>query len=149
VRNSNNFIRIFATRQTLDSRDYHWGSSSSSTSGPFVKGFAQGLERDRIGKLIETFWRIAVEPCWRRTRPAHPVPGRRQHARSRGYDQAAGSEVTLRQTARIAIELPESVLHYVIRTRGSVILDDPWCRICSRRDEYILKKHTRVSLPAW
>jgi PAS domain S-box-containing protein len=43
-------------------------------------------------------------------------------------------------------ELPESVLHYVIRTRESVILDDASAQNPFSADEYICQKHARSVL---
>ena len=43
-------------------------------------------------------------------------------------------------------ELPESVLHYVIRTRESVILDDALAQNPFSADEYICQKHARSVL---
>jgi PAS domain S-box-containing protein len=45
-------------------------------------------------------------------------------------------------------ELPESVLHYVIRTRESVILDDALAQNSFSADEYICRKHARSVLCA-
>src|SRR5258706_10305085 len=55
-------------------------------------------------------------------------------------------EVTLRQTAVSPAELPESVLHYVIRTRESIILDDALAQNPFSADEYICQKHARSVL---
>jgi len=55
-------------------------------------------------------------------------------------------EVTLRQTAVSPAELPESVLHYLIRTRESVILDDALAQNPFSADEYICQKHARSVL---
>ena len=55
-------------------------------------------------------------------------------------------EVTLRQTAVSPAELPESVLHYVIRTRESVILDDASAQNPFSADEYICQKRARSVL---
>jgi PAS domain S-box-containing protein len=55
-------------------------------------------------------------------------------------------EVMLRQTAVSPTELPESVLHYVARTRESVILDDALAQNQFSADEYIRQKHVRSVL---
>jgi GAF domain-containing protein len=52
-------------------------------------------------------------------------------------------EVILRQTAMSRAELPESMLHYVIRTRESVILDDALAQNPFSTDEYIARKRAR------
>src|SRR5437016_5121727 len=45
-----------------------------------------------------------------------------------------------------ATELPESVLHYVVRTQDSVILDDASAQNPFSADEYIRQKHARSVL---
>jgi PAS domain S-box-containing protein len=55
-------------------------------------------------------------------------------------------EVTLRQTAASPAELPESVLHTVIRARESVILDDALAQNPFSADEYISQKRARSVL---
>src|SRR6202011_60827 len=99
-----------------------------------------------LGELIKTLLRIAVE---------HAGAGRgllilfdREEPRiaaeaTTGRGQV---EVTLRQTAASPAELPESVLHYVIQTRESVILDDALAQNPFSVDEYICQKHARSVL---
>ena len=55
-------------------------------------------------------------------------------------------EVALRQAAASPAELPESALHYVIRTRESVILDDALTQNPFSPDEYIRQKRARSVL---
>jgi PAS domain S-box-containing protein len=55
-------------------------------------------------------------------------------------------EVTLREAAVSPAELPESVLHYVIRTRETVILDDALAQNPFSTDEYISQKLARSIL---
>jgi PAS domain S-box-containing protein len=55
-------------------------------------------------------------------------------------------EVTMQQTAATPSELPESVLHYVIRTRESVVLDDASGRNLYSEDEYLRQKRPRSLL---
>src|ERR1700694_5974238 len=55
-------------------------------------------------------------------------------------------EVMLRQTAVSPVELPESVLHYVVRTRESVILDDALAQNPFSADEYLRQKRVRSVL---
>src|SRR6202030_1912781 len=53
---------------------------------------------------------------------------------------------TLRQTAVSPAELPESLLHYLIRTRESAILDDALAQNPFSADEYICQKQARSVL---
>ena len=55
-------------------------------------------------------------------------------------------EVTMQQTAATPSELPESVLHYVIRTRESVVLDDASGRNLYSEDEYLRQRRPRSLL---
>src|SRR5258708_7455261 len=55
-------------------------------------------------------------------------------------------EVTLHQTSVSPAELPESVLHYVIRTRESVALDDASAKNLYSQDEYVRQKRPRSVL---
>jgi PAS domain S-box-containing protein len=55
-------------------------------------------------------------------------------------------EVTLREAAVSPVELPESVLHYVARTRETVILDDALAKNPFSADEYLGQKHVRSVL---
>jgi PAS domain S-box-containing protein len=55
-------------------------------------------------------------------------------------------EVTLREAAVSPVELPESVLHYVARTRETVILDDALAQNPFSADEYLGKKQVRSLL---
>jgi PAS domain S-box-containing protein len=99
-----------------------------------------------LGKLIKTLLRIAVENAGaeRGLLILFPVDEPRIVAEATtGRGQV---EVTLRQTAMSAAELPESVLHYVIRTRQWVILDDALAQNPFPTDEYICQKHARSVL---
>jgi PAS domain S-box-containing protein len=55
-------------------------------------------------------------------------------------------EVTMQQTAATPSEIPESVLHYVFRTRESVVLDDALARNLYSADEYLRQKRPRSIL---
>jgi PAS domain S-box-containing protein len=55
-------------------------------------------------------------------------------------------EVTLREATVSPVELPESVLHYVARTRETVILDDALAKNPFSADEYLGQKHVRSVL---
>jgi PAS domain S-box-containing protein len=55
-------------------------------------------------------------------------------------------EVALRGTVVSPAELPESVLHYVIRTREHVIIDDALVKNAFSADEHICRKHVRSVL---
>src|ERR1700738_1484974 len=77
-----------------------------------------------LGALIKTPLRIAVEHAGAERGLLILFPGDEPRIAAEATTGRGQVEVTLRQTAASPAELPESVLHYVIRTRESVILDD-------------------------
>ena len=58
-------------------------------------------------------------------------------------------EVAVQQTVITPIDLPQSALHYVTRTRERVVLDDPSVGNLYSEDEYVRHKHgpDRCCLP--
>jgi PAS domain S-box-containing protein len=60
-----------------------------------------------------------------------------------GHDRA---EVTIRRTAVNPFDIPLSMLHYVIRTRERVLLDDASVENLYSQDEYLRRKHPRSVL---
>jgi PAS domain S-box-containing protein len=94
-----------------------------------------------LGKLIEMLLRIAVEHAGAERGLLILFPGDEPRIAAEATTGRGLVEVTLRQTAASSAELPESVLHTVIRTRESVILDDASAQNPFSADEYMLKKH--------
>ncbi len=99
-----------------------------------------------LGKLIETLMRIAVEHAGAErglliiTRDGEPrIEAEATSGRGR-------VEVTLRQAAITRSEVPEAVLHTVIRTRASVILDDASAQNPFSGDGYFRDTHARSVL---
>jgi PAS domain S-box-containing protein len=99
-----------------------------------------------LEKLIETLLMIAVEHAgaergllilFRNDEPW--IEAQATTARGR-------VEVTMQRTAAAPPELPESILHYVIRTRESVVLDDALGRNLYSEDEYLRQKRPRSIL---
>jgi C4-dicarboxylate-specific signal transduction histidine kinase len=60
-----------------------------------------------------------------------------------GHERA---EVTVRRTAVTPSDLPQSALHYVIRTRERVLLDDASVENLYSQDEYLRQKRSRSVL---
>jgi PAS domain S-box-containing protein len=131
------------------------GQPSTSTIGSAVQELdvasvvksSQAVSGEMVlGELIKTLLRIAIEHAgaergllilFQSDEPrivAEAVSGR-DHV-----------QVALGEAAASPAELPVSVLHYVIRTRQSVILDDALAQNPFPADEYILKKHARSVL---
>jgi PAS domain S-box-containing protein len=99
-----------------------------------------------LEKLIETLMVIAVEH-------AGAERGLLILSRKEGYQVEAEArtirdkvEVQLRQTPVTFSELPKSILHYVIRSRQSVILEDALLPNPFSDDEHIRRKNSRCIL---
>ena len=99
-----------------------------------------------LGELIKTLLRIAVEHAGAERGLLILFPGDEPRIAAEATTGRGQVEVTLRQTAVSPAELPESVLHYVIRTRESVILDDALVQNPFSADEYICQKRARSVL---
>jgi PAS domain S-box-containing protein len=99
-----------------------------------------------LGELIKTLLRIAVEHAGAERGLLILFPGDEPWIAAEATTGRGQVEVTLRQTAVSPAELPESVLHTVIRTRESVILDDALAQNPFSADEYICQKRARSLL---
>jgi PAS domain S-box-containing protein len=99
-----------------------------------------------LGELIKTLLRIAVEHAGAERGLLILFPGDEPRIAAEATTGRGQVEVTLRQTAASPAELPESVLHTVIRTLESVILDDASAQNPFSVDEYICQKHARSVL---
>jgi PAS domain S-box-containing protein len=99
-----------------------------------------------LDKLIETLLRIAVEHAGAGRGLLILLHGDEPQIAAEATTGGGQVEVTLRQTAASPAELPESVLHTVIRTRESVILDDALAQNPFSGDEYLCQKRARSVL---
>jgi PAS domain S-box-containing protein len=99
-----------------------------------------------LGELIKTLLRIAVEHAGAERGLLILFLGDEPHTAAEATTGRGQVEVTLRPTAAAPAELPESVLHTVIRTRESVILDDASAQNPFLADEYICQKRARSIL---
>src|SRR6202043_3421710 len=99
-----------------------------------------------LGELIKTLLRIAVEHAGAERGLLILFPGNEPRIAAEAATGRGQVEITLRETAASPAELPESVLHYVIRTRVSVILDDASAQNPFSADEYICQKNARSVL---
>jgi PAS domain S-box-containing protein len=114
--------------------------------GTVVKA-SQAVSREiALDKLIETLLRIAVEHAGAERGLLILFPGDEPRIAAEATTGSGQVEVALRQTAVSPAELPESVVHYVIRTLESVILDDALAQNPFSADEYIRQKHARSVL---
>jgi len=99
-----------------------------------------------LGELIKTLLRIVVEHAGAERGLLILFQGDEPRIAAEATTGRGQVEVTLRQSTPSAAELPESVLHYVIRTRDSVILDDALAQNPFSADGYICQKHARSVL---
>ena len=99
-----------------------------------------------LGELIKTLLRIVVEHAGAERGLLILFPGDEPQIAAEAKTGRGHVEVALRQTAVSPAELAESVLHTVIRTRESVILDDGSAQNPFSADEYLCQKHARSVL---
>ncbi|HKB84314.1 MAG TPA: GAF domain-containing protein, partial [Burkholderiales bacterium] len=99
-----------------------------------------------LGELIKTLLRIAIEHAGAERGLLVLLPDDAPRIVAEATTGSGQVKVTLRETAASPAELPESVLHYVIRTRESVILDDALVQNVFSADEYICQKRPRSVL---
>jgi PAS domain S-box-containing protein len=99
-----------------------------------------------LGKLVQTLLRIAVQHAGAERGLLILFPNDEPWIEAEAVTGRGKVEVTLRQTAASPAELPESMLHTVIRIRKSVILDDALAQNPFSADEYISQKHARSVL---
>jgi PAS domain S-box-containing protein len=99
-----------------------------------------------LDRLIERLTSIAVEHAGAERGLLILFPADEPQIAAEATTAGGRIEVTRRQKAVSPAELPESVFHYVIRTRESVILDDALAQNPFSADEYIFQKHARSVL---
>jgi PAS domain S-box-containing protein len=100
-----------------------------------------------LGELIKKLLRIAVEHAGAERGLLILFSGDKPRIAAEANTGRGQVEVTLRQTAAVSpAELPETVLHTVIRTRQSVILDDASAQNPFSADEYLCRTHVRSVL---
>ncbi|SDT50296.1 trifunctional serine/threonine-protein kinase/ATP-binding protein/sensor histidine kinase [Bradyrhizobium canariense] len=99
-----------------------------------------------LGKLIEKLLRIAVEHAAAERGLLILCPDDEPRIAAEATTGRGQVELTLREAALSPAELPEAVLHYVIRTGESVILEDASAQNQFSTDEYISRKLPRSIL---
>jgi PAS domain S-box-containing protein len=109
--------------------------SSQAVSGEMV-----------LSELIKTLLRIAVEHAGAERGLLILFQSDEPRTVAEATSGRSHVEVTLREAAVSPAELPLSVLHYVARTRQSVILDDALAQNAFSEDEYICQKRARSVL---
>jgi PAS domain S-box-containing protein len=99
-----------------------------------------------LPRLIETLMRLAVEHAGAERGLLILLRGDEPQIEAEvttGHERVA---VTVRRTAVTPSDLPQTALHYVIRTRQRVLLDDASVGNLYSEDEYLRQKRTRSVL---
>ncbi|MDB5041046.1 MAG: domain S-box-containing protein [Candidatus Eremiobacteraeota bacterium] len=130
----------FALGATIDAR------VEQLDVGAVVKASQTVSGEIELGKVIETLMRIALEHMGAERGLLILFPNGESRISAEATTGSGTVEVTLRQTAVTPAELPESMLHYVIRTRENVILDDAAAPALFSADPYIQQRRPRSVL---
>jgi PAS domain S-box-containing protein len=99
-----------------------------------------------LRKLIEKLMRIAVEHAGADRGLLILFRGDEPQIEAEATTGYGRVEVNLRRAAVTPSDLPQSALHYVIRTRERVVLDDALTSSSYSDDEYVRQKHPRSVL---
>ena len=99
-----------------------------------------------LSNVIEKLMRIAVEHAGAELGLLILLRGDEPRIEAEAITGQGAIEVTVRRRAITPLDLPQSVLQYVIRTRERVVLDDTTVRNLYSDDEYVLQKRPRSVL---
>jgi predicted ATPase/signal transduction histidine kinase/GAF domain-containing protein len=99
-----------------------------------------------LEKLIDTLMRTALEHAGAARGLLIVSHGGAQRLEAEAATGRDTITVRLRQASVSAAEMPESVLHYVVRSQESVILDDASAQNAFSADEYIRRNRVRSVL---
>jgi len=99
-----------------------------------------------LSRLIETLLRIAVEHAGAAKGMLILLRDDGPQIEAEARASLGGVELTLRTAPVTPLDLPESVLHYVIRARQSVILEDATVQNMFSADEYVRRVRPRSTL---
>jgi PAS domain S-box-containing protein len=99
-----------------------------------------------LPRLIERLMRIAVEHAGAERGLLILLRDDKLQIEAEATIRHGSIAVTARQSALTPFDLPQSVLHYVIRTRERLVLDDASARSVYSEDEYVRLKRPRSVL---
>jgi len=99
-----------------------------------------------LPKLIEKLMRIAVEHAGAERGLLILLRGDEPQIEAEATTSHGRVKVIVRQAAVTSSDLPESALHYVIRTQERVVLDDASVRNLYSEDEYVQARRARSVL---
>jgi PAS domain S-box-containing protein len=99
-----------------------------------------------LPRLIENLLRIAVESAGAERGLLILLHGGEPRIEAEATTGPAGIEVAVLQTIVAPSDLPQSALHYVIRTQESVLLNDASADNVYSKDEYVGRKRSKSVL---
>ena len=99
-----------------------------------------------LDRLIETLMTIALKNAGAQRGLLILLEGDTPRIEAEGKVDQKTVKVTVRREAVTQADMPESLLHYVVRTRQSVILDDALAQDPFSTDDYIREKRARSVL---
>ena len=99
-----------------------------------------------LPRLIEKLVRIAVENAGAERGLLILIRGGEPRIEAEATTGPGRIEVAVRQAAVTPSDLPQSALHYVIRTQESVLLDDASTDNVYSKDEYVRQKRSKSIL---
>jgi PAS domain S-box-containing protein len=97
-------------------------------------------------KLIDTLMRTAIEHAGAERGLLILIRDGQPQIEAEATTGAGRIEVAVRHEATMPSALPQSVLHYVIRTQEAVLLDDASTGNIYSKDEYVVRKRSRSVL---
>jgi predicted ATPase/GAF domain-containing protein len=108
---------------------------------------SQALSSEMVlSNLIEKLMRIAIEHAGAERGLLILLHGDEARIEAEATTGQSGVEVTVRQAAGTPDDLPQSALHYVIRSGERVVLDDASVSNLYSEDEYVRQKRLRSAL---
>jgi PAS domain S-box-containing protein len=123
------------------------GTSTAQLDFETVIKSSQALSSEiDLPKLIEKLMRIAVEHAGAERGLLILLRGHEPQVEAEATTGHGRVEVFVRQAAIKPSDLPQSVLHYVTRTQGSVVLDDASALNLYSEDEYVRAMRARSVL---
>ena len=99
-----------------------------------------------LPKLIETLMRLTVEHAGAERGLLTLLRDDEPRIEAEAITSHERAAVTVRRVAVTPSDLPQSALHYVMRTRERVLLDDASVENLYSQDEYVRRKHPRSVL---
>jgi PAS domain S-box-containing protein len=99
-----------------------------------------------LEKLIDTLMRTAIEHAGAERGLLILARGAEQRIEAEALTGGETISVRLRDAVTAQAKVPESIVHYVVRTQESVILDDALTQNQFSTDEYIHQQHPRSIL---